>query len=119
MRISRGRDLNLSKQIMNYISFKFQIDDKPGDKRVPMFEFGHHISRVYFSSKGANLLTDHEKVSHMEAKGFKLEPFKWYEVLAEVGVDTLFVQIKDEAGKIISKAIGQIVTGEVKYEYKR
>ncbi len=26
---------------------------------------------------------------------------------------------EDEEGKIISKAIGQIVTGEVKYEYKR
>lgn len=26
---------------------------------------------------------------------------------------------EDEEGKIISKAIGQVVTGEVKYEYKR
>ena len=65
-----------------------------------MFEFGHHVTRIFFSKDAAKLLTDTETVNHMEIKGFKLQPFKWYEVLAEVGESKLFVQIKNESGKI-------------------
>lgn len=93
--------IGLGKMPKSYImSFKFQIDDKGWNKRVPMFEFGHHVSRIFFTREGAKLLTDDEKTQHMEDKNFILQPFKWYEVLAEVGESDLFIQIKDESGKI-------------------
>jgi hypothetical protein len=97
--------IGLGKVPRSYImSFKFQIDDKKGDGKTPMFEFGHHVSRIFFAESGAQLLTDTDKkvskVMHMEVKGFKVEPFKWYDVLAEVGAEDLFVQIKDSHGKV-------------------
>ena len=93
--------IGLGKMPKSYImSFRFQMDDKGWNKRVPMFEFGHHISRIFFTKEGAKLLTDHEKVQHMEDKSLIPEAFKWYEVLAEVGVSDLFIQIKDENGKV-------------------
>ena len=93
--------IGLGKMPKSYImSFKFQIDDKGWNKRVPMFEFGHHISRIFFTKEGAKLLSDYEKVQHMENKDFILQPFQWYEVLAEVGKASLNIQIKDKNGKI-------------------
>lgn len=93
--------IGLGKMPKSYImSFKFQIDDKGWNKRVPMFEFGHHISRIFFTKEGAKLLTDDEKVQHMENKDFIPQPFQWYEVLAEVGESDLYIQIKDENNKI-------------------
>ena len=82
------------------INFKFQIDDKKWTKLLPMFEFGHHVSRIYFSKDGAKLLTNHEKVTKMKDEELILQPFKWYEVLAEIGEENLHIQIKDEKGKI-------------------
>ena len=86
------------------MSFKFQMDDMKGDGKTPMFEFGHHVSRIFFGDTGAQLLTDTDNKKtrklHMEVKGFKIEPFKWYEVLGEVGEEYLFVQIKEPDGEI-------------------
>ena len=93
--------IGFGKMPKSYImSFRFQIDEKKGNSKTPMFEFGHHVSRIFFSPEGAKLLTDHEKVQQMEIKGFKLAPGKWYEVLGEVGEEDLFIQIKDADGKI-------------------
>ena len=93
--------IGLGKMPKSYImSFKFQMDDKGWNSRVPMFEFGHHISRIFFTREGAKLLTDNEKVQHMENKTLIPKAFKWYEVLAEVGESDLFIQIKDEDGKV-------------------
>jgi hypothetical protein len=93
--------IGLAKIPKSYImTFKFQMDDKAWNKQVPMFEFGHHVSRIFFSKEGAKLLSDHEKVTNMEDKNLIPAPFKWYEVLAEVGETDLFIQIKDENGKL-------------------
>ena len=83
------------------MSFRFQVDDKPGDAKVPMFEFGHHVSRVYFGTEGAMLLSSHQKKTHQIEKGYTLKPFSWYQVLAEVGETELVVQITDDEGKSI------------------
>ncbi len=93
--------IGLGKMPKSYImSFRFQMDDKGWNKRVPMFEFGHHISRIFFTKEGTKLLTDDERVEHMNDKTLIPEAFKWYEVLAEISEADLFVQIKDEKGKI-------------------
>ena len=97
--------IGLGKMPRSYVmNFKFQMDDKKGDGKTPMFEFGHHVSRIFFGDSGAQMLTDTDNKKtrklHMEVKGFKVEPFKWYEVLGEVGEEYLFVQIKDEQGTI-------------------
>jgi hypothetical protein len=97
--------IGLGKMPRSYImNFKFQVDDKMGNDKTPMFEFGHHVSRIYFGDNGIQLLSDTAKPVtkklHMEIKGFKLEPYKWYEVLAEVGEEHLFVQIKDQLGQV-------------------
>ena len=93
--------IGLGKMPKSYImSFKFQMDDKGWNKRVPMFEFGHHVSRLFFTKEGAKLLTDDEKVQHMVDTKLIPKAFKWYKVLAEVGQEDLFIQVKDESGTI-------------------
>lgn len=88
--------IGLGKMARSYIiSFRFQIDDKPGDAKVPMFEFGHHVSRIYFGPEGAVLLSDHQKKRHQIEKNLKLKPYAWYRVLAEVGESELVAQIMD------------------------
>ena len=78
---------------------RFQIDDHPGDAKVPLIEFGHHVSRIYFGKSEAVLLTDNEKTAHTRANEFRLKPFTWYTVLAEVGEEHLVVQLVDDKGK--------------------
>ncbi|MBT6643328.1 MAG: hypothetical protein HOB45_09320 [Planctomycetaceae bacterium] len=78
---------------------RFQIDDHPGDAQVPLIEFGHHVSKIYFGKLGAVLLTNNEKIVHTRANEFQLKPFTWYTVLAEVGEEHLVVQLVDDKGK--------------------
>jgi len=78
---------------------RFQIDDRPGDAKVPLIEFGHHVSRIYFGNSGAVLLTNNEKSTHTRAGDFRLNPFSWYTLLAEVGKEHLVVQLIDDKGK--------------------
>jgi N-sulfoglucosamine sulfohydrolase len=80
------------------LACRFQIDDRPGNSKVPLIEFGHHVSRIYFGKSGAVLLTNHEKATHTRLADFRLKPFQWYGLLAEVGKEDLVVQLIDDMG---------------------
>ena len=80
------------------LACRFQIDDRPGNSKVPIIEFGHHVSRIYFGKSGAVLLTNHEKSTHTRLADFRLTPFRWYGLLAEVGKEDLVVQLIDDTG---------------------
>ena len=88
---------NLPSQYV--MTCRFQIDDRPGDAKVPLVEIGHHVSRIYFGKSGAVLLTNNEKTAHTRANEFQLKPFTWYTVLAEVGEEHLVALLVDDEGK--------------------
>lgn len=62
---------------------------------VPFIEFGHHVCRVKFSSKGAFIVVDHETLKVAEASDFLYEPGKWYHALAELKGDEFVIQFID------------------------
>jgi len=62
---------------------------------VPFIEFGHHVCRVKFSSKGAFIVVDHETLKVAEASDFLYEPGKWYHALAELKGDEFVIQFVD------------------------
>ena len=82
------------------ISFRFQIDNRPGNAKVPLIEFGHHISRVHFGNSAATLLTNNEKTTHTQIDQFRLKPYHWHHVLAEVGTEDLVIQVTDDSNEI-------------------
>ena len=62
---------------------------------VPFIEFGHHVCRVKFSSKGTFIVIDHETLKVAEASDFLYEPGKWYHALAELKGDEFVIQFVD------------------------
>jgi len=61
---------------------------------VPLVEFGHHVSRVYFSNGGPRFLANHETQTLDQLDGKKIEDGKWYSVMVEAQNDTIMVQIE-------------------------
>ena len=74
-----------------------RIDSVDESLLVKMKKAG--FSRIYFGKSGAVLLTNNEKAAHTRANEFRLKPFTWYTVLAEVGKQHLVVQFFDDKGK--------------------
>lgn len=62
---------------------------------VPFIEFGHHVCRIKFSSKGTFIVVDHETLKVAEASDFLYEPGKWYHALAELKGDEFVIQFID------------------------
>jgi len=62
---------------------------------VPFIEFGHHVCRIKFSSKGTFIVVDHETLKVAEASDFSYEPGKWYHALAELKGDEFVIQFVD------------------------
>lgn len=62
---------------------------------APFIELGHHICRLHLTKNGVEMLADHESVKVAEAREFKLEPGKWYHVLAEMKGEEVVVQFAD------------------------
>ena len=62
---------------------------------VPFIEFGHHVCRVKFSSKGTFVIVDHETLKVAESDEFKYAPGTWYHALAELKGDEFVIQFVD------------------------
>lgn len=62
---------------------------------LPLIEFGHHNVRLKFSKTGIVLLADHEQVQLAKTDQVKLEPGRWYHLLAERQADEFVVQFAD------------------------
>jgi hypothetical protein len=75
------------------LSYRFKLEGGKPSGAVPLVEFGHHVSRVYFSPEGPRLLADHEKKTLAEI-GTPLELDRWYNVLVEAKGDSIAVQIE-------------------------
>ena len=60
---------------------------------APFVEFSHHVCRLRLSSTGAELLAGSEATRVAEAKNFRYEPGKWYQMLAELQGDEFVIQI--------------------------
>ena len=87
--------INMENVPKDYIlSYRFMLEGGTSSKLVPLVEFGHHVSRVYFSDDGPRFLADHEKLTLDQIDGQKIEDGTWYHVLVEVSGDTLVVQIE-------------------------
>ena len=99
--------LGLNPKIMlnhgsqSYIaSFRFMFDDKKEGTRN--FTFGHHISKILFTEDGATLRSKSKsEAPRAQLKNFKLEAFKWYEILVEVEKEHLSIQIKQPNGELV------------------
>ncbi len=77
---------------------------------VPFLDFGHHVSRVAWTTNGASLLVNHEEDTLTNLSSFKIVTNRWYHCQAEVfgsellvhfeGMGTLYAnyeKMKDEA----------------------
>jgi hypothetical protein len=65
----------------------------PSLRRIPSIDLGHHIGRVEFGLEGARLMADGETVLVAQEPKFRLEPGRWYEVIAEVRGDEVLVRM--------------------------
>ena len=83
--------LNVPKDYI--LSYRFKLEGGRQSKAVPLVEFGHHITRVFFSPEGPRLLIDHEKKT-LAKIGTPLQLGQWYNVLVEVQGDSVVVQIE-------------------------
>ena len=90
----------LNHKIKKYVtSFKFMFDDKPGEKH---FTFGHNISNVFFNEKGTRLMSKSKtEAPRDQRQDLIIEPFKWYDLLAEVSEEHLTIQIRKPDGEIV------------------
>jgi len=84
------------------LSYRFKFEGGRSTKLVPLVEFGHHVSRVYFSDDGPRFLADHETKTLDEIDGKQIKDGKWYNVMVEVQGDTIVVQI-DGIGTLKAK----------------
>jgi hypothetical protein len=75
-------------------ALSFRFIDGSETAVVPFIEFGHHVARVQFSSKGTFLLADHDSLKVAESKSFSYESGKWYHALAELKGDDFVFQIQ-------------------------
>jgi hypothetical protein len=78
-------------------SFRFRGGEwiheyKPGRGLAPMIEFGHHICRIAQQPDGLQIRVENEAVIVAETREFKLEPDRWYHVLAEWKGDEFVLQ---------------------------
>jgi hypothetical protein len=76
------------------LAYRFMLEGGKASKLVPLVEFGHHVSRVYFSDDGPRFLADHEKLTLDQIDGKTIEDGTWYNVLVEVAGDAIVVQIE-------------------------
>jgi hypothetical protein len=76
------------------LSYRFKLEGGKPSALVPLVEFGHHVSRVYFSPEGPRLLADHEEKT-LAKIDTPLELDRWYHVLIEAQGDAMSVQIED------------------------
>jgi hypothetical protein len=65
---------------------------KPGRGLAPMIEFGHHICRIAQQPKGIQIRVENEAFIVAETQQLKLEPERWYHVLAEWKGDEFVLQ---------------------------
>jgi len=84
--------LNMPKDYI--LAYRFKFEGEKSSKLVPLVEFGHHVSRVYFSDDGPRFLADHEKLTLDKIDGKTIKDGKWYSMLVEVQGDTIAVQIE-------------------------
>ena len=75
--------------------FSFRFIGGEESDIVPFVEFGHHVCRVKFSSKGSFIIVDHETLKVAESDDFKYVPGKWYHALAELKGDEFVIQFVD------------------------
>jgi hypothetical protein len=75
------------------LSYRFKLEGGKSSGAVPLVEFGHHVSRVYFSPEGPRLLADHEE-KNLAKIDKPLELDQWYTVLVEAKGDAIVVQIE-------------------------
>jgi hypothetical protein len=75
------------------LSYRFKLEGGKPSGAVPLVEFGHHVSRVYFSPEGPRLLADHEEKT-LAKIATPLELDRWYTVLVEAKGDAIVVQIE-------------------------
>ena len=75
------------------LSYRFKLEGGKPSGAVPLVEFGHHISRVYFSAEGPRLLADHEQKTLAQIDQ-PLQLGRWYNVLVEAQGDAIAVQIE-------------------------
>lgn len=87
--------INMQNPPKDYIlAYRFKLEGgKPSDA-VPLVEFGHHVSRVFFSPEGPRFLADHEQKTLDKLDGKTIKDGQWYNVLVEVKDDTIIVQIE-------------------------
>jgi hypothetical protein len=78
-------------------SFRFSggewiTEYKPGLGLAPMIEFGHHICRIAQQPAGIQIRVENEAIIVAETQQLKLEPERWYHVLAEWKGDEFVLQ---------------------------
>ena len=78
-------------------SFRFSggewiTEYKPGRGLAPMIEFGHHICRLAQQPGGIQIRVENEALIVAETQQLKLEPDRWYHVLAEWKGDEFVLQ---------------------------
>ncbi len=78
-------------------SFRFSggewvTEYKPGRGLAPMIEFGHHICRIAQQPDGIQIRVENEGLIVAETRQLKLEPDRWYHVLAEWKGDEFVLQ---------------------------
>lgn len=76
-------------------SFSVRFDGGKEDAIVPFVEFGHHVCRVRFHSKGLELLAEGESVILAATDKIRYEPGRWYHCLAEMKNGHFVLQIED------------------------
>ena len=77
------------------VSFKIRFVGGRETAITPFIEFDHHVCRVRFSQKGAELLAAHEVWKVAEAIHFIWKPNQWYCITAERLGSEFVMQIKD------------------------
>jgi hypothetical protein len=75
------------------LSYRFKLEGGKPSGAVPLVEFGHHVSRVYFSPEGPRLLADHEEKT-LDKIDTPLELDRWYNVLVEAKGAAVSIQIE-------------------------